>query len=184
MPVDVRIISATNRDLSAACQQGTFREDLFYRLNVISVELPPLRERPEDVPLLFEHFLKELAGEGNEPKRISPEALAVLEAYSWPGNVRQLQNEAQRIHALSGDVIEIGDLSEKIRARSPQDQRLTINNLESLPLKQAVESFEREFLSKALARLGGNKTKVASRLGIPKTSLYNKLQKYGLLARR
>ncbi len=180
IPVDVRIISATNRDLAQAFQQESFREDLFYRLNVITLELPPLRDRVEDIPLLLEHFLSELAGEDGEPNKISHEALAVLKSYRWPGNVRQLQNEAQRLHALSGQTIEVEDLSAKIRTTSETKSGFSFSDLELLPLKHAMESFEREFLRRALKRFGGNKTKVAKGLGVPKTSLYNKLQKHNL----
>jgi len=181
--VDVRIISATNMDLVQAFKEERFREDLYYRLNVIAIELPPLRDRVEDIPLLVEHFLKELAEENSPPKKIRPEAMALLQSYHWPGNVRQLQNEVQRLHALSGEVIEVEDLSPKIRTQAEKRRGFSLSELELLPLKEAISIFERELLRKALERFGGNKTKVAERLGIPKTSLYNKLQKHKLLGR-
>ena len=181
IPVDVRIISATNRDLAAACREKTFREDLLYRLNVITLELPPLRERSEDIPLLVEHFLRQLAGPDKPPKRVSPQAMAILKSYSWPGNVRQLQNEIQRLHTLGGEVITPEDLSPAIRQKTDPGEKLSLADLQRLPLKQALETFEREYLRRALRRFEGNKTRVARELGIPKTSLYSKLQRYGLL---
>ncbi len=179
--VDARIISATNRDLALQVQEGQFREDLFYRLNVITIDLPPLRERVEDIPLLAEHFVADLSRKHGAVKRVAPEVTEVLGTYRWPGNVRELQNEIQRAYALSGDTIEVRDLSEKIRSREDRPHTLSINDLELLPLKQAVENFEREFLRRALARFDGNRTKIATTLGIPKTSLYHKLQKYRLM---
>ena len=181
VPVDARIISATNRDLVLEVQEGQFREDLYYRLNVITIDLPPLRERPEDVPLLVRHFLEELARKHGAPKRVAPEALEFLGSYHWPGNVRELHNEIQRVYALAGETIEARDLSVKIRNRDQAARGFTMADLELLPLKQAVESFEREFLRRALARFSGSRSRIAQTLGVPKTSLYQKLQKYGLM---
>ena len=181
IPVDVRIISATNRDLALEVQEGLFREDLYYRLNVITIDLPPLRERIEDVPLLMRHFLEDLARKHGAPKRVAAEALELLGTYRWPGNVRELQNEIQRVYALSGETIEVRDLSEKIRNRAQTARSFAMADLELLPLKQAVETFEREFLRRALARFSGNRSRIAQMLGIPKTSLYQKLQKYDLM---
>ncbi len=181
VPVDVRIISATNRDLALEVQEGLFREDLYYRLNVITIDLPPLRERIEDVPLLVRHFLDDLERKHGTPKHVAPEALDLLGTYRWPGNVRELQNEIQRAYALSGEMIEVRDLSEKIRNRAQAARSFSMSDLELLPLKQAVESFEREFLRRALARFVGNRSRIAQMLGIPKTSLYHKLQKYDLM---
>jgi transcriptional regulator with PAS, ATPase and Fis domain len=179
--VDARIISATNRDLTLQVQEGQFREDLFYRLNVITIDLPPLRERIEDVQLLADCFVADLARKHGTVKRIAPDAGELLGTYRWPGNVRELQNEIQRAYALSGDAIEARDLSEKIRSRGESAHAFSMADLELLPLKQAVENFEREFLRRALARFVGNRTKIATTLGIPKTSLYHKLQKYKLM---
>ncbi|HNR99467.1 MAG TPA: sigma 54-interacting transcriptional regulator [Planctomycetota bacterium] len=181
VPVDARIISATNRDLVLEVQEGQFREDLYYRLNVITIDLPPLRERLEDVPLLVRHFLEELARKHGAPKRVAPEALEFLGSYHWPGNVRELHNEIQRVYALAGETIEARDLSVKIRNRDQAARGFTMADLELLPLKQAVESFEREFLRRALARFSGSRSRIAQTLGVPKTSLYQKLQKYGLM---
>src|SRR6185369_8399750 len=112
--VDVRIICATNKDLMEECKQGRFREDLYYRLNVINIKVPALRERKEDIPQLVEHFLGDLATQSGKQKPIEPAALKRLSQYTWPGNVRELQNEVKRMYALSEESIQVGDLSEVI----------------------------------------------------------------------
>jgi transcriptional regulator with GAF, ATPase, and Fis domain len=112
--VDVRVLAATNKDLVAMCRAGTFREDLFYRLNVITITLPPLRERPGDVPLLARHILTGVAKEMGRAIELSPAALAALERWSWPGNVRELQNELQRAAVFAKGAIRVEDLSPRI----------------------------------------------------------------------
>ncbi len=180
IPVDVRIISATNRDLSVDIQKMQFREDLFFRLNVITIELPPLRDRPEDITLLVHHFLGRLAEKNKKQKSISRETMDLLQAYPWPGNIRELQNEVQRMYTLSGATIDMNDLSSKIHSENRKSPSFSFHDFERLPLKEATESFEREFLRRALKKYYGNKSKVAKELKVPKTSLYHKIKKYDL----
>ena len=182
-PVDVRIISATNKDLLSECRAGTFREDLYYRLNVINLKLPALRDRREDIPALIEYFLEQAAREGEPAKTIDREALDRLAEHSWPGNIRELQNEVKRLVALSdGDVIHVSDLSEHL-AVDDESQSLGRDWTEAfsdLTLKEATEQLERTLIQRALELSGGNKSLVAKTLQIPKTSLYNKINKYQL----
>lgn len=180
IPVDVRIISATNRDLAVDTQKMSFREDLFYRLNVITIELPPLSQRTEDIPLLVAHFLDKLVSKNNQAKSVLPDTMTLLKHYPWPGNIRELQNEVQRMVALSGEVIEPSHLSEKIHKPIDNKQAVNLSGLSMLPLKEAMQRFEQAFLTQALKKYQHNKTKVATELKIPKTSLYQKLKKYKL----
>ncbi len=182
-PVDVRIISATNKDLLTECQAGNFREDLFYRLNVINLRLPPLRERGEDIPPLIEYFLTELAAEGEAPKTVDSAALQVMSRYTWPGNIRELQNEVKKLVALSdGDVIGVPDLSEHLRDEDDAGpgSRDWTQGFANMSLKEATELLEKVLIRNALDQSGGNKSLVAKSLQIPKTSLYNKIHKYQL----
>jgi DNA-binding NtrC family response regulator len=182
-PVNVRIISATNKDLMAECRAGNFREDLYYRLNVINLKLPPLRERRDDVPELVETFLEELSRESGRVKRIDPQAMQKLVQYSWPGNVRELQNEIKKLFALSdGDVILPKDLSEHFTAEKERSFASPVweQQLAHMTLREATEQLEEHMIRRALNESGGNKTVVARSLQIPKTSLYNKLSKYKL----
>ena len=119
--VDVRVIAATNRNLKRLVRQGTFREDLYYRLNVVKIDLPPLRERPEDIPLLATHFIEKFARPGEPPKQISPRAMEVLLSYRWPGNVRELENAIERACVTSrDDIIQVDNLPPEIIAPSPR----------------------------------------------------------------
>jgi transcriptional regulator with GAF, ATPase, and Fis domain len=178
--VDVRIISASNRDLRSLVESGEFREDLYYRLRVLSITLPPLRERKGDVPLLVAHFLKTFAPSGHKPKQITPRAMSALEAYDWPGNIRELENEVRRLIAVAGDVIHEEDLSEAVRrgpkgfagVPGPPDE---VRNLEKL-----VRDVEVEEIRKALAVARANKTKAADLLGISRFTLQRKMEKYNL----
>jgi DNA-binding NtrC family response regulator len=171
--VDVRIVAATHHDLEREVRAGRFRTDLYYRLNVVTLRLPPLRERREDVPLLAEHFCHEFAERyGVEPKRITPRALERLQAYDWPGNVRELENVIERAFALSReDEIDLDDLPPPIAAgrEGPVDDEI-------VPL----EEMERRLIRKALERSGWNKNEAARRLGIDRQRLYRKIAKYGL----
>ena len=173
--VDVRIIAATNSDIEAAVKDGSFRTDLFYRLNVVPIHLPPLRERREDITLLVDHFIHEYSGVyGVEPKRVTPEALQRLIDYAWPGNIRELQNAIERAFALSSQPeITPTDLPAAIlREASPAAAEV----VEPLPL----EEVERRNILAALHRSGGNKNEAARILGIDRQRLYRKIEKYGL----
>lgn len=179
--VDVRLIAATNRDIEEAVGHGTFRSDLFYRLNVVTIHLPPLRERPEDIPLLVEHFVQRFSRDyGVEPKRVTSAAMERLLVYSWPGNIRELQNTIERAFALSrAPEIGIEDLPQRVReganAAHPQLAAPAASK-EFVPLAE----LERRAIVAALARAAGNKSEAARLLGIERQRLYRKLEKYGL----
>ena len=171
--VDVRVIAATNQDLEARVKEGRFREDLYYRLNVIPIRLPDLRERLEDIPLLVDHFLKKYADEVGGLKRISREALAALMRYSWPGNVRELENVVQRMAVLcAGEEIQIEDLPPELRAA--KEELLPRAVREEVTLGE----LEKEYILLVLERTGGNQTRTAEILGIDRRTLYRKLQSY------
>lgn len=178
--VDVRIIAATNRHLDAMISEGTFREDLFYRLSVIVINIPPLRERREDIALLAESFLAGHAAKSGQPaKRLHPETLKLLAGFSWPGNVRQLQNEIERLVIMSGNQQEIGpDLL------APQIKNAATSAAVFAPvtgsLKDAAEALERNMIEATLLRCGGNKSEAARELGISRSNLIAKAQSYGL----
>jgi two-component system, NtrC family, response regulator HupR/HoxA len=181
IPVDVRIISATNKDLLEEVKSGNFREDLYYRLNVINLKLPPLRERREDIPELVEHFLADVGKESGVAKKIDPAALQRLARYNWPGNIRELRNEIKRLHALTDGDIRVQDLSETIL--SDEVEEFPFHDFErqisQLTLREATERLEKEMIRNALIQSKGNKSLVAKMLQVPKTSLYNKINKYG-----
>jgi two-component system, NtrC family, response regulator AtoC len=170
--VDVRIIAATNRDLKKAVVEGKFREDLFYRLNVIPILIPPLRQRREDVPLLVENFVERLAVEMKKRlDGISPEAMTALMAHDWPGNVRELRNVLERGAVVAtGPVIQLLDLGLPARAEAPPKP----GTLASL------EEVEKRHVAAVLAHTGGNVSQSARILGIDRVTLYNKMRKYGL----
>jgi len=178
--VDVRIVAATNRDLKEMVETGKFREDLFYRINVITIRVPPLRERREDIPLLVEHFLQKHASRtSREMKTIAPKALDVLLSYNWPGNVRQLENEIQRAIVLSGSSHVIGDdvLSPVLMAGTQSTVHVKLQG----KLRDAMEQVERHILQDGLRRNGWNKSKLSRELGISRATLIWKVQKYGLV---
>jgi len=175
--VDVRIIASTNADLEKMVAEGRFREDLYYRLNVVYIQLPPLRERKDDIPLLTSHFLKKYTSLYNlPPKKISDETMKILLEYSWPGNVRELENAIERAVILSeGEVIKPADLPEKIRNRFSVKVSDQVN-LSGLTL----EELERRYILQVLDETGWNKNRAAQILGIDPSTLYRKLQRYGL----
>ena len=182
--VDVRIISATNKDLNREVERGNFREDLYYRLNVINVGLPPLRDRLDDVPLLADAFVRDLNHDSPLPKKITPEFLSALTAYDWPGNIRELQNQVRRAFALSDDELDPTHLSPQVTggASQPRAELFSLDTvLELGSLKEATEDLEKRILEACLSRYQGNKAQVCSSLNIPKTTLYAKLKRYGLL---
>ncbi len=173
IPVDVRIIAATNRDLEEEMRRGTFRSDLFYRLNVIAIDLPPLRDRREDILSLMENFLLRLA-DGGEPKVLSSEALDAVMVYDWPGNVRELENALEHAEVLTrGNTIEPSALPERItkRRKEPLVSERSYEN-------PTLEIIERAYIMWVLQAEGGNKTRAAEVLGIDPSTLYRKLSRY------
>jgi len=174
--VDVRIIAATNRDLAAMVAAGQFREDLYYRIHVLSVTLPALRERRDDVPLLIDHFMSRHRRQ--RPKRLTPECSARLLAYPWPGNVRELENEVERLVVLAGDSPTIGVevLSPRIRTWNPSSDAGRAIDPSSLPA--AVEALERRMIGAAMRRHHGNKTRAAEELKVSRRNLIRLVQKY------
>ena len=179
--IDVRVISATSRDLSADVGVGRFREDLYFRLNVFCLQLPPLRDRVEDIPLLTEHFLRRY-GSGNESRaiRIEPDAMRSLMAHRWPGNVRELENAVERASILcEGGRITSSCLPPSVRLLDESDKNVSVTD-ENLSIKKAEDTIERELIRKALAKTGGNRTQAAKILEISHRSLLYKLKEYGI----
>jgi len=175
-PIDTRLIAATNRDLEEEIRRGNFRRDLFYRLNVIALHLPPLRERKEDIPLLVDAFLARLAENREEPpKQLSESALELVQAYNWPGNVRELENALERAVILSdSDVIPPSALPERVTILTPE--RL----IEDRPTPNpTLETIERAYILWVLNSEGGNKTRAAETLGIDPSTLHRKLSRFG-----
>jgi two-component system nitrogen regulation response regulator NtrX len=172
--VNVRVIAATNKDLQVEMAQGRFREDLFYRLNVIPFHVPALRERREDIPKLVERFLAEYAADsGRPPKSIAPKALAKLQEYAWPGNVRELQNLTERLVLMTpGDVIEVADLPAQIASA----ERSARPSAKENTLASARAAFEREWLLEKLAQFGWNISRTAESVGLARESLSRKLK--------
>jgi two-component system nitrogen regulation response regulator NtrX len=172
--VDVRLISATNKNLKEEIKKGNFREDLYYRLNVIPIILPPLRERKEDIPLLAEHFLKGLSNEYGKPlKKLTKDAVLLLKRYKWPGNVRELRNLIERIVIMvEKTVVEERDLYGLLPMEEGEEEKEG--------LKEAVKGFEKNYILRALRENDGNITKTAQFLGIERSHLYKKLKMYGL----
>lgn len=178
--IDVRVISATSRDLSADVVSGRFREDLYFRLNVFSLQLPPLRERVEDIPLLAEYFLKRFGSKAETQMRIEPEALRSLVAHHWPGNIRELENALERACIVSeGGRITSASLPRAVRLPDEGCQNESVQD-ENLSIKKAEDSIERELIRKALAKTGGNRTQAAKILEISHRSLLYKLKEYGI----
>ena len=196
--VDVRVVAATNKDLKALVAKSAFREDLYWRLAVVPIQVPPLRERREDIPLLAAHILtrrrgaaKTFAGaEARYPTKISPGAMARLGAYHWPGNIREMENVLSRAAILCdggeirSDDLDLVGLSETAAPAGPEIELQAVDAAAGRPLKvvveQAVRSVERQAIGKALELCGGSPTKAAKRLGISRASIYNKIREYSL----
>jgi two-component system nitrogen regulation response regulator NtrX len=178
--VDVRVIAATNRDLKEEIQKGRFREDLFYRLNVIPIAVPPLRERKTDIPRLVDHFIAEFCVENNkEIKKISPEAMDLLISYSWPGNVRELKNVVERMVIMTrGPMIEAKDVPEPLREHPKAPPEFSFFEFNSL--KEARRDFEKRFIMKKLAENDENISKTADLIGIERSNLHRKIRSYGI----
>jgi len=186
--VDVRVIAATNRDLQAELKASHFREDLFYRLNVLSVKLPPLRERGGDIELLLEHFLREAAQRSARPKlEFSPEAKEILSHYRWPGNVRELRNLTERLAVLCPqEIIGIQDLPPECASAQPTEVNQPANAIQAA-VEEAAAVFtrladvEKKHILRVLQGCNNNKKLAAEKLGIDRSTLYAKLRAYGLL---
>ena len=185
--VNVRIIAATNRDLETDVRKGLFREDLYYRLATIVVRMPPLRERPMDIPPLARHLLKKACDElGLPPMRLSDAALECMMRHDWPGNVRELDNEIRRMLVLAEDgaeELDVSLLSPAVRMAAPPEQRDDLRLLDSFSgtLKERLEALEARIIREALVRHGWNRSRVARELGLSRVGLRNKMERYGIV---
>ncbi len=175
--VDVRVLAATSRDIRKMVDEGKFREDLYYRLNVVQITLPPLRDRPDDIPILLEHFLREISeNKHTAAKRVSPEVGRRFQQYRWPGNVRELRNTLESMMVLAeGDTLTERDLPERIAEVAPQ-----VASAKEIPTGMTMEELERLAIMRALDQYGGNRTHAANRLGISVRTLQRKLRQYEL----
>ena len=185
VPINCRILAATNRDLALMVEQGRFRKDLYYRLNVVALRIPPLRDRREDIPLLAAHFLNRMCRNSGQKYTLADEALRTMSEYSWPGNVRELENSIERACALSsGPVLRIGDMPTQLqnfhlhawRTVPSAEEKKSSNSSEVTPLAD----LERQAILDTLRQLNGDKLTAARLLGIGKTTLYRKLKEYGI----
>ena len=176
--VNVRVLAATSRDIRKMVEAGTFRQDLFYRLNVVEIMLPPLRDRPDDIPILAEHFLKEIAeSKGTPTRRISPEVMRRFVSYAWPGNVRELRNTLESMMVLAeGEMLTERDLPDRVAASAAA----TTASPKEIPTGLTMEELEKLAITKALDQCGGNRTHAANRLGISVRTLQRKLRMYEL----
>ncbi len=176
LKVDIRVVAATNKNLEQLVQEKKFREDLFYRLNVVSIHVPALRERPEDIPLLAEHFLRKYTAQNNKPVlRISSEAMEILIGYRWPGNVRELENLIERaVTLVQSNLILPEDLPRRLRPEAPEVSSST------LPSRISLSELEKIYIQKVLADTGGNKKKAAEILGVDRRTLYRMAARYGI----
>ncbi len=186
VPIRARIVAATNRDLAAMVEKGSFRKDLFYRLNVVNLRLPSLRDRREDIPLLAAHFLDRISRERGRKFTLSDEALRTMMRYDWPGNVRELENSVERACALSsGPVLQLGDLPTQLQqqgleARRAASPKSGAAEADGAPAVKTLAEMEREAILEAIRTLNGDKLQAAKLLGIGKTTLYRKLKEYGI----
>jgi len=188
--INVRILAATNRDLSGMVEQGRFRKDLYYRLSVVNLRIPPLRERKQDIPLLATHFLERMARETGIPHSLSDDALRTLTEYEWPGNVRELENSLDRACTLSsGPVLHLGDLPTQLQNFHLQNRRVHTSAAVAVGTPEApgpagpvmpLAQMEKEAILDTLRKLNGDKLLAARLLGIGKTTLYRKLKEYGI----
>jgi Nif-specific regulatory protein len=177
IPVDTRIVAATNRNLADSVRAGKFREDLFYRLSVVTVDLPPLRDRREDILVLAEHFLRQFCkGAGRKTLAFSPDARRKLEQHNWPGNIRELRNLLERVAYLCpGERIEVTDLAIIARPGAAAENE-TVDEYADLTLNDATDQFQREHIRRAVARMGGRMTEAAKLLGLHRPNLYRKMK--------
>jgi transcriptional regulator with GAF, ATPase, and Fis domain/pSer/pThr/pTyr-binding forkhead associated (FHA) protein len=181
--VDVRMVSASNKDLADLIKTGHFREDLFYRLNVVKITLPPLRDRKEDIPMLVEHFLEKVSRDAGQPRRsVDEPAFWYLQNYSWPGNVRELDNEIRRAVAMSDGLIMVDNLKDEIKSKDLFKPAVRIpagGQLKDI-VREATEEVERKVIARALEECGWKKTDAAAKLGISRPTLDAKIEQYGL----
>jgi two-component system nitrogen regulation response regulator NtrX len=184
--VDARVLAATNKDLPAEIRAGRFREDLYFRLNVVPIFVPPLRDRQEDIPLLADHFMAMLAREyGRRPKTFDPDALVALQQYSWPGNVRELRNLVERLMIMvPGERISARDISFLDVGAITAADTATRQPAQIGPLHDARDQFEREYILRALAAQQGNISRTAEMLGIERSNLYRKMRGFGIAPSR
>ena len=177
-PVDVRVVAATLHDLEQRVKDGSFREDLFYRLNVLPIRLPPLRERPDDIPLLVEHFIERHNAVMQTPVRgITPRAMSCFAAHAWPGNVRELENAVERALVFcEGELIDVQDLPEPLR--SPGDSVRALFLDDELSIKKTTRALESHLIGRALVQTGGNRTAAAKLLEISHRALLYKIKDY------
>jgi two-component system nitrogen regulation response regulator NtrX len=187
MKVDVRVIAASNKDLEAEIENGTFREDLFYRLNVVPLEVPPLRERKEDIPLLVRHFLKEFAAEyGQRVKTIDDDALGLFIRYPWKGNVRELRNFIERMMIMApGPAISAADVPSPVNRpqaglSSGSGTTAQPSPLAHATLREARAAFEREFIRRKLKENNGNISKTADEIDVERSNLHRKIKALGI----
>jgi transcriptional regulator with PAS, ATPase and Fis domain len=172
---DVRIVAATNVDVERAVNEGKFRQDLFYRLGVVIITLPPLRERREDIPLLIERFLKAASAKAMKQVELSPAAVVSLTGYHWPGNVRELENMIERLVVFSrGSRIDVGDLPPTVTPRAPVLEKRLFDDLPTL------EEIERRYLMHVLEQVGQNRTRAAEVMGIDRRTLYRMAERFGI----
>jgi two-component system response regulator HydG len=178
VPIDTRLLAATNRDLEEEMKRATFRSDLFYRLNVFALHLPPLRARRDDIPLLIDAFLHRAAQQRQtDPKRLTEVALDAMQSYGWPGNVRELENALERAVILSdGETIDVGALPERITERRAEP----LVTAQITAANPTLDVIERAYIMWVLQSEGGNKTRAAEVLGIDPSTLYRKLSRYGV----
>lgn len=193
IPLDIRVIAATNRDADDLVRSGLLRQDLFFRLNVVPLRVPPLRERQDDIPRLALHFLRQFAVEyerdGTQPLRLSADSMQMLLAHSWPGNVRELRNLMERVVSLAGpgEEIRISDLAEEFRSGNSASEAAAVVNVRKpfhLAKEEAVEAFELNYLTTILADHGGNISLAAREAGIDRKTIHRMLNRYGLKIRQ
>ncbi|PKQ04537.1 MAG: sigma-54-dependent Fis family transcriptional regulator [Alphaproteobacteria bacterium HGW-Alphaproteobacteria-11] len=186
--VDVRVVSSSSRDLLDEIAKGRMREDLFHRLNVVPIAVPPLSSRREDIPLLVEYFMGQISNAtGLPPRRISEDALAALQAHDWPGNVRQLRNNVERLLILTSGDPNAVVTADMLPAEVGASAQMTVNgaggeHIMALPLREARETFEREYLIAQISRFGGNISRTASFIGMERSALHRKLKSLGVAA--
>jgi len=184
--VDARVLAATNKDLQAEIRAGRFREDLYFRLNVIPIFVPALRDRQEDIPLLADHFMAEFAREyGRRVKAFDADAIAVMQRYPWPGNVRELRNVIERLMIMvPGDSIAHGDVGFLDRDDLPPPDVSAVAAAGRMTLHEARDRFERDLILRTLAEQQGNMSRTAEVLGVERSNLYRKMKAFGIAPAR
>lgn len=183
--VDVRIISATNKNLSEEVKKGNFREDLYFRLNVIPIKVPPLCERTDDIPILIEHFVETFSAENNlKPKKFSPGAITMLQHYSWPGNIRELKNTIERLMIMTPSIEISQDDIKNVQAIADQRLQKEYHYLSYGTLKEARDAFEKDFITKKLHENNWNISKTAEAIDIERSNLYKKIKNYNIIEQK